>query len=49
MREAAASAAVAAVPWWRAVPGAAWRHPEGSGSPVVNVGFRAAADGSRPS
>ncbi|WP_455753591.1 formylglycine-generating enzyme family protein [Streptomyces erythrochromogenes] len=32
---AAASAAVAAVPWWRAVPGSSWRHPEGAGSSVT--------------
>ncbi|MFK0050519.1 formylglycine-generating enzyme family protein [Streptomyces sp. NPDC090741] len=31
----AASAPVAAVPWWRAVPGADWRHPEGAGSSVT--------------
>ncbi|MEU9256771.1 formylglycine-generating enzyme family protein [Streptomyces sp. NPDC048270] len=32
---AALSPAVAAVPWWRAVPGASWRHPEGAGSSVT--------------
>ncbi|MFF4427534.1 formylglycine-generating enzyme family protein [Streptomyces sp. NPDC001513] len=32
---AAVSPAVAAVPWWRAVPGASWRHPEGPGSSVI--------------
>lgn len=26
--------AVAAAPWWREVPGACWRHPEGPGSDV---------------
>ncbi len=26
--------AVAATPWWRLVPGASWRHPEGPGSDV---------------
>nr|WP_242339139.1 formylglycine-generating enzyme family protein [Streptomyces formicae] len=44
---AAASRPVAAVPWWRAVPGATWRHPEGPGSsfadrqnhPVVHVSW----------
>jgi sulfatase modifying factor 1 len=38
---------VAAAPWWREVPGASWRHPEGSGStlasradhPVVHVSW----------
>src|SRR5690606_5960643 len=40
--------AVAAAPWWRAVPGAAWHAPEGPGShvrdrldhPVVHVSWR---------
>ncbi|WP_446459243.1 formylglycine-generating enzyme family protein [Streptomyces yangpuensis] len=32
---AAVSRPVAAVPWWRAVPGASWRHPEGAGSSVT--------------
>ncbi|WP_442906180.1 formylglycine-generating enzyme family protein [Kitasatospora sp. NBC_00458] len=32
---AAASPAVAAVPWWRAVAGATWRAPEGPGSSVT--------------
>ncbi|GHE73296.1 formylglycine-generating enzyme family protein [Streptomyces vinaceus] len=44
---AAVSPPVAAVPWWRAVPGATWRHPEGPGSslaarhnhPVVHVSW----------
>ncbi|WP_406465895.1 formylglycine-generating enzyme family protein [Streptomyces sp. NBC_00111] len=44
---AASSDSVAAVPWWRAVPGADWRHPEGPGSsfatrqnhPVVHVSW----------
>ncbi|MFD3658355.1 formylglycine-generating enzyme family protein [Streptomyces sp. NPDC058620] len=44
---AASSKLVAAVPWWRAVPGATWRHPEGPGSffatrqnhPVVHVSW----------
>ncbi|WP_329123416.1 formylglycine-generating enzyme family protein [Streptomyces sp. NBC_01353] len=27
---------VAAVPWWRAVAGASWRHPEGPGSHVTD-------------
>ncbi|MFJ9054933.1 formylglycine-generating enzyme family protein [Streptomyces sp. NPDC102409] len=44
---AASSRSVAAVPWWRAVPGADWRHPEGPGSsfatrqnhPVVHVSW----------
>ncbi|MFC8229849.1 formylglycine-generating enzyme family protein [Streptomyces sp. NPDC057287] len=44
---AASSQQVAAVPWWRAVPGADWRHPEGPGSsfatrqnhPVVHVSW----------
>jgi formylglycine-generating enzyme len=39
--------AVASAPWWRAVPGANWRHPEGPGSdiaarddhPVVHVSW----------
>jgi formylglycine-generating enzyme len=39
--------AVAAAPWWLAVPGASWRHPEGPGSsigrrqshPVVHVSW----------
>jgi len=42
------SPAVAAAPWWRAVAGASWRHPEGPGSdvgarqnhPVVHVSWR---------
>ncbi|KPI16176.1 Sulphatase-modifying factor protein [Actinobacteria bacterium OV450] len=33
---AAVSAPVAAVPWWRAVEGAFWRHPEGPGSQVTD-------------
>lgn len=44
---AALSPPVAAVPWWRAVEGASWRHPEGPGShvtgrqnhPVVHVSW----------
>ncbi|MEU6881537.1 formylglycine-generating enzyme family protein [Streptomyces sp. NPDC046712] len=32
---AAISRPVAAVPWWRAVPGANWRRPEGPGSSVT--------------
>ncbi|MFI5666119.1 formylglycine-generating enzyme family protein [Streptomyces sp. NPDC051704] len=44
---AAVSPPVAAVPWWRAVSGAGWRHPEGAGSsfaarqnhPVVHVSW----------
>ncbi|MFD7322688.1 formylglycine-generating enzyme family protein [Streptomyces sp. NPDC059875] len=32
---AAISRPVAAVPWWRAVPGASWRRPEGPGSSVT--------------
>ncbi|MFF4294055.1 formylglycine-generating enzyme family protein [Streptomyces vinaceus] len=44
---AAVSPPVAAVPWWRAVPGATWRQPEGPGSsfaarqnhPVVHVSW----------
>ncbi|MEU2390295.1 formylglycine-generating enzyme family protein [Streptomyces sp. NPDC007369] len=44
---AAVSPPVAAVPWWRAVEGASWRHPEGPGShvterqnhPVVHVSW----------
>lgn len=44
---AASSQPVAAVPWWRAVPGATWRLPEGPGSsfatrqnhPVVHVSW----------
>ena len=45
------TAAVAAAPWWRAVPGATWSAPEGPGSsvggradhPVVHVSWRDAA------
>ncbi|WOX20806.1 formylglycine-generating enzyme family protein [Streptomyces solicathayae] len=33
---AATARAVAAVPWWRAVPGASWRSPEGPGSSVTS-------------
>ncbi|WP_406270442.1 SUMF1/EgtB/PvdO family nonheme iron enzyme [Streptomyces sp. NBC_00191] len=46
---------VAAAPWWREVPGAGWRHPEGPGStldgreyhPVVHVSWYDAAAYSR--
>lgn len=45
------TAAVAAAPWWRAVPGATWSAPEGPGStaedradhPVVHVSWRDAS------
>jgi formylglycine-generating enzyme required for sulfatase activity len=45
--ESAAFGVVAAAPWWRAVRGAEWRHPEGPGSdlaeradhPVVHVSW----------
>lgn len=32
------TAAVAAAPWWRCVPGADWAHPEGPGSSVADRG-----------
>lgn len=48
----ARTAAVAAVPWWRQVHGASWRHPEGPGSgldgrgdhPVVHVSWHDAVE-----
>jgi sulfatase modifying factor 1 len=30
--------AAASAPWWRAVPGADWRHPEGPGSDIIHRG-----------
>ncbi len=36
--EAPPSRAVAATPWWREIPGADWRHPEGPGSSLADRG-----------